>query len=164
MTAPGDRSQREVLNDFAGLRYVELSARKKRIHHEHLFTLHRILADGVMDQGEAGRYRSIFVRVGDHIPPPPEDVSGLMMELLDWWNKESTEISPVISPPFCITGSSRSILLRTATGGRDVLWPCGNCIGEGLIHTISFRWTNSTGKIVRHITPLYRRFTGPATI
>ena len=97
LTAPGDRSQREVLNYFAGLRYVELSARKKRIHHEHLFTLHRILADGVMDQGEAGRYRSIFVRVGDHIPPPPEDVSGLMMELLDWWNKGSAEISPVIS-------------------------------------------------------------------
>ncbi|MBK9437579.1 MAG: hypothetical protein IPN51_06240 [Chloracidobacterium sp.] len=28
LTAPGDRSQREVLNYFAGLRYVELSARK----------------------------------------------------------------------------------------------------------------------------------------
>ena len=50
-----------------------------------------------MDQGEAGRYRSIFVRVGKYIPPPPEDVSGLMMELLDWWNKETAELSPVIS-------------------------------------------------------------------
>ncbi len=91
------RSELEVLNYFAGLRYVETNAAKKRIHHEHLFTLHRILAGDVMDQGEAGRYRNIFVRVGNYIPPPPDDVSGLMMELLDWWNKKSVELSPVIS-------------------------------------------------------------------
>ena len=97
LSAPDNRSQREVLNYFAGLRYVETNAAKKRIHQEHLFTLHRILAGDVMDQGEAGRYRNIFVRVGNYIPPPPDDVSGLMMELLDWWNKKSVELSPVIS-------------------------------------------------------------------
>ena len=69
LAAEGARSQREVLNYFAGLRYVEQNAGKKRIHHEHLFTLHRILAGEVMDQGEAGRYRTIFVRVGKYVPP-----------------------------------------------------------------------------------------------
>lgn len=97
LTATDDRSKREVLNYFAGLRYIENNANKKRIHHEHVFTLHRILADGVMDQGDAGRYRSIYVRVGRHTPPAPDEVSGLMFELLDWWNKDAPTVSPVIS-------------------------------------------------------------------
>jgi Fic family protein len=50
-----------------------------------------------MDQGEAGRYRTIAVRVGRYVPPAPADVSGLMFELLDWWNKRSTSLSPVLS-------------------------------------------------------------------
>lgn len=97
LAAAGDRSQREVLNYFAGLRYVEQNASKKRIHHEHVFTLHRILADGVMDQGEAGQYRGIYVRVGGYVPPPPDDVSPLMFELLEWWNRSAPDLSPVIS-------------------------------------------------------------------
>lgn len=97
LAASDDRSQREVLNYFAGLRYVEKNAAKKTLRHEDIFTLHRILAEGVIDQGDAGRYRTIAVRVGNYFPLPPNDVSGLMMELLDWWNKISVELSPVIS-------------------------------------------------------------------
>jgi Fic family protein len=97
LAASDQRSQREVLNYFAGLRYVEKNAAKQTIRHEDVLRLHRILAAGVMDQGEAGRYRSIAVRVGRHVPPPPEDVSGLMFELLEWWNKQAGEVSPVLS-------------------------------------------------------------------
>lgn len=95
--ASDPRSRREVVNYFAGLRYVEKNAAKKTIRHEDLFELHRILAGEVMDQGEAGRYRSIAVRVGNYLPPTPNDVSGLMFELLDWWNKRATGLSPVLS-------------------------------------------------------------------
>jgi Fic family protein len=96
--AAGDRrSQREVLNYFAGLRYVEKHAGEKTLRHEDIFELHRILAKGVMDQGEAGRYRSISVRVGSYMPPASSDVSGLMFELLEWWNKKAGEVSPVVS-------------------------------------------------------------------
>ena len=92
------RAKREVTNYFAGLRYVEKHAAKKRIRHEDILELHRILAGGgVMDQGEAGRYRSMRVRVGRHVPPPPHEVPGLMFELLEWWNMESVKISPVLS-------------------------------------------------------------------
>ena len=97
LTAADPRSSREVLNYFAGLRFVEKHARKKKIRHEDLFELHRLLADSVMDQGEAGRYRTIAVRVGRHIPPPAADVSGLMFELLEWWNTKSATLSPVLS-------------------------------------------------------------------
>lgn len=91
------RPKREVLNYFAGLRYVEKLAGKKTIRHEDIFGLHRLLAGQVMDQGEAGRYRTIQVRVGRHLPPHAADVSGLMFELLEWWNKRAADISPVLS-------------------------------------------------------------------
>lgn len=97
LAASDPRSEREVLNYLAGLRYVEKNATRKILRHEDIFELHRILAHGVMDQGEAGRYRSIAVRVGRFVPPPPSEVSGLMFELLEWWNKRAGELSPVLS-------------------------------------------------------------------
>ena len=97
LAASDARSKREVLNYFAGLRYVEKNAEKKTLRHEDILKLHRILAADVMDQGDAGRYRTIAVRVGRHVPPPPQDVSGLMFELLEWWNKPAGELSPVLS-------------------------------------------------------------------
>jgi Fic family protein len=92
-----DRAKREVLNYFAGLRFVEKNAKKSRLTHEDLLKLHKIIAADVMDQGTAGRYRTIRVRAGRFVPPPPEDVSGLTFELLEWWNNDSGKQSSVIS-------------------------------------------------------------------
>jgi Fic family protein len=97
LSAVDTRPKREVLNCFAGLRYVEKHAKKKTIRHEDIFELHRLLAHTVMDQGEAGRYRTIAVRVGKHFPPAARDVSPLMFELLEWWNKRAASLSPVLS-------------------------------------------------------------------
>ena len=97
LATPGERAQREVVNYFAGLRYVEKHASTKRVGHDRILELHRILAAEVMDQGEAGRYRTIAVRVGRYLPPPPLEVSGLMFELLEWWNGEAVKLSPVLS-------------------------------------------------------------------
>ncbi len=91
------RARREVFNYFAGLRFVEKNAAKSPLTHEDMLALHRILAGEVMDQGFAGRYRTSHVRVGRYTPPAPEAVSGLMFELLTWWNKESTRLSPILS-------------------------------------------------------------------
>jgi Fic family protein len=91
------RAKREVVNYFAALRFVEKNAAKKTVSHEQILSLHKILAGDVMDQGTAGRYRTIAVRVGRYVPPPPGDVSGLMFELLAWWNNEAVKMSPVLS-------------------------------------------------------------------
>jgi len=91
------RAKREVLNYLAGLRFIEQRAKKKTITHEDVLKLHAIIASDVMDQGQAGRYRDIRVRVGRYLPPAPEMVSGLMAELLEWWNTKSAQWSPVIS-------------------------------------------------------------------
>jgi Fic family protein len=97
LSAPDARHKREVLNYFAGLRFVEKNATKEPIRHDDILELHRILAAGVMDQGTAGIYRTIVVRVGQYHPPAPAAVSGLMFELLEWWNKEAPRLSPVLS-------------------------------------------------------------------
>ena len=91
------RAKREVVNYFAALRFVEKNAAKKTITHEEILRLHKTIAGEVMDQGTAGRYRTIAVRVGGYVPPPPQDVSGLMFELLEWWNQQSAKLSPVLS-------------------------------------------------------------------
>jgi len=92
-----DRARREVLNYFAGLRFIERNTGLNPINHDAILNLHRIIATGVMDQGTSGRYRTIRVRVGPYVPPNPEDVSGLMRELLAWWNGASGELSPIVS-------------------------------------------------------------------
>jgi cell filamentation protein, protein adenylyltransferase len=97
LPAESERARREVLNYLAGLRFIERQAKKKRIGHEDVQKLHGIIAAGVMDQGRPGRYREIRVRVGRYLPPAPEMVSGLMAELLEWWQGRSAKWSPVIS-------------------------------------------------------------------
>lgn len=97
LVAISKRARREVANYFAALRHIEKHAAKKSITHDDVLRLHKIIAGEVMDQGTAGRYRSIRVRGGRYLPPPPEQVSGLMRELLEWWNTESKALSPVLS-------------------------------------------------------------------
>lgn len=91
------RARREVVNYFAALRHVEKQAAKKRIAHEDVLRLHRIVAGEVMEQGDAGRYRAMRVQVGEYVPPPPGEVPGLMLELLEWWNGDAPVLSPVLS-------------------------------------------------------------------
>src|SRR3989338_8007160 len=97
VTITAERAKREVLNYFAGLRFVERHSRKRPITHDDVLTLHRLIAGGVMDQGMAGRYRHVGVRVGRYLPPPPHEAAGLMRELLDWGNGDSAPWSPVIT-------------------------------------------------------------------
>src|SRR5881392_2077210 len=84
--ATAQRPRREVANYFAGLRFVEKNAQRSAITDAEVLKLHRIMAGEVMDQGTAGQYRTIRVRVGSHVAPPPEQVQPMMSELLQWWN------------------------------------------------------------------------------
>jgi Fic family protein len=97
LSTPTERSKQEILNYFAGLRFIEKHSKKKAVTHDDLFHLHSLLSKDVMDQGEPGKYRTIQVRVGNHVPPPPFMVSGLMYELLRWWNEKSGEWPAVIT-------------------------------------------------------------------
>jgi Fic family protein len=95
--ATAQRARREVANYFAGLRFVEKNSQLSVITHKEVLKLHRILAGEVMDQGSAGQYRTIRVRVGSYVAPPPERVEPMMSDLLAWWNKHAPKISPILS-------------------------------------------------------------------
>jgi cell filamentation protein, protein adenylyltransferase len=95
--ATARHARREVANYFAGLRFVEKNAQRNVITHAEVLKLHRIMAGEVMDQGTAGQYRTIRVRVGSYVAPPPERVRLMMSDLLEWWNKDAPKISPILS-------------------------------------------------------------------
>ena len=94
---PEERARREVLNYFAGLRFIETHSGKNALRQKDVLDLHRTLARGVMDQGQPGCYRTIMVTVGGYLPPRPDLIPGLSEELLDWWNGPAGQLSPVIS-------------------------------------------------------------------
>lgn len=93
----GERSRREILNQLAGLRFIEKNQAKKTITHQDLIRLHKLIATDVMDQGHAGYYRTFSVRVGNYYPPAAATVPLLMDEYLKWWNQKSADWSPVVS-------------------------------------------------------------------
>lgn len=93
----GERSRREILNQLRALRLIEKNQKKKTITPTDLFRLHKIIAAGVMDQGEVGQYRTFAVRVGSYLPPPAQEVPLLMQEYLQWWNEKAMEWPAVIS-------------------------------------------------------------------
>jgi Fic family protein len=95
--AQSDRARREILNYFAGLRFIEKNVGRKRITHESILRLQAIIAGGVMDQGRSGQYRTMAVRVGRFFPPPANEVSGLMGEYLEWWNAQAENHSSIVS-------------------------------------------------------------------
>src|ERR1044071_2341506 len=95
--ATAQRPRREVANYFAGLRFVEKNAQRSVVTHTEVLKLHRIMAGEVMDQGTAGQYRTIRVKVGDYVAPPPDQVRPMMSELLEWWNKDAAKISAILS-------------------------------------------------------------------
>jgi Fic family protein len=95
--ATAQRPRREVVNYFAGLRFVEKNAQRSAVTDAEVLKLHRIMAGEVMDQGTAGQYRTIRVRVGSYVAPPPDRVQPMMSDLLEWWNKQAAKISPILS-------------------------------------------------------------------
>lgn len=95
--ATAQHARREVANYFAGLRFVEKNAQRNVITHGEVLKLHRIMAGEVMDQGTAGQYRTIRVRVGSYVAPPPDRVRPMMSVLLEWWNSDAPKISPILS-------------------------------------------------------------------
>jgi Fic family protein len=96
LPATADQSKREVLNYFAGLRYIEKHLGAKSVTEKSVLRLHQIVGTGVV-QGTPGEYRRVTVRVGDYVPPLPRLIPALMHGLIDWWNGEASKWSPVIS-------------------------------------------------------------------
>src|SRR4030067_372188 len=70
-----------------------MQAARKRIAHEDVLRLHRIVAGEGMDQGDAGRYRAMRGQVGEDGPEGP----GSGREPLEGRNGDAPVLSPVLS-------------------------------------------------------------------
>ncbi|XP_052268317.1 protein adenylyltransferase FICD-like [Dreissena polymorpha] len=89
--------QQEVLGLDAALSYINssLAGRIGSITLNDLLQIHRRVL-GFVDPIEGGRFRLTQVYVADFVPPPPEEVPGLMTEFVTWLNsEEATGLHPV---------------------------------------------------------------------
>ena len=92
---------RELLNKMKLL--LVLNWRQKSTARSQLkLTIEDVLDTGLPRTYTPELYRQKCSALFEHVyesymPPPPADVSGLMFELLTWWNKEAAKLSPVLS-------------------------------------------------------------------
>ncbi|XP_065560545.1 protein adenylyltransferase Fic-like isoform X2 [Artemia franciscana] len=87
----------EILGMDEALRYINSTLLHKvgDISENDILQLHnRVL--GFVDPTEGGTYRHTQVFVGDHIPPPPNEIKYLMSEFISWLNSVDTvDLHPV---------------------------------------------------------------------
>lgn len=106
-----DKDKKEVLNYIEALEKVPTLAKKSAIKVENLLNIHRIITKNVMEHNEnSGAFRSQQVFVGrriingsglktevEYMPPPTEEVPGLVKEFINWLNLDKTwELNPVL--------------------------------------------------------------------
>lgn len=93
-TAPRDRSERMIVNNFRAMQEIS-QLRHDKLSMEFLFHLHRIVTDGTLDRADAvGRFRTSEekIYIGDdygetyHTPPPASELPHRMQSLLDFAN------------------------------------------------------------------------------
>jgi len=100
--ADRDRDQKEVLGYFAGLDFVERTARTGTALHEHdARTIHALVMAGGKKRVKPTPYRDGQNVIRDartraivYLPPEAADVPGLMQELFEWAGKTEGENLP----------------------------------------------------------------------
>jgi len=110
------RAKQEILNYLDVLENIEKYQKNGHITEKMLLRLHRdITRDTLENPLWEGGYRKIQVYVGNRItgevkfmPPPPEEVPGLMKEFIDWLNAEASRQLP----PVLVAGISHYELVR----------------------------------------------------
>jgi len=82
----------EILGMDAALKFINNTLVDKygEVTREDILEIHKRVL-GNVDPGEAGLFRSTQVWVGDHVPPPPTLLSGLVDKFIDWLNAEARD-------------------------------------------------------------------------
>jgi Fic family protein len=82
----------EILGLDAAMRFVNSSLvnRIGKITLQDILLIHKNLM-GFVDPGDAGQLRTTRVFVGNHIPPPPEELMDQMEQLIEWLNSEEAQ-------------------------------------------------------------------------
>lgn len=88
---------RMAANYLKALSWAHQKENTMKLTERDLFSLHRIIAEGAVDEGPVGAYRKVDVRAGLHVGPPWKKVPGATRELLDWLNGPARDLTPVFS-------------------------------------------------------------------
>jgi len=88
------REHLEVRNHPRAIKYLETTT-KRTLRDQDILTLHQMTMKGIDD--EAGRFRTTEVRIAgaDFVPPPAYEVSQLIENLVDWYNRDPEELRPI---------------------------------------------------------------------
>lgn len=93
---PKDRSERMIVNNYKTMQALNQDYKDKKLSHEVLFDLHRLITNDTLDQDKQGRYRkdSDDITVNDqlqyiyYVPPKEEFVAQEIERLIKYANNE----------------------------------------------------------------------------
>lgn len=93
---PKDKSERMIVNNYKTMQALNQEYKDKRLSHEVLFDLHRLITKDTLDQDEQGRYRKDTdnITVNDqmqyvyYVPPREDFVMAEMEKLIKFANDE----------------------------------------------------------------------------
>jgi len=91
-----DRHVRMATNYLQALSWIQKQASQKPISEKALLDLHRMIAEGAVEEGPVGDYRKVDVRAGLHVGAPWREAPRLTRELLQWLNHKEAEELPAV--------------------------------------------------------------------
>ncbi|MEK6859491.1 MAG: Fic family protein [Nanoarchaeota archaeon] len=97
---PSSRSLREineVLNHKKAFDFI--LSYKEDITREFILELHRLVVMNTLREdlvSQIGKYRTVQVFIGNHIPPRPHEVPEKITNLLKWYSKNKNKIHPLV--------------------------------------------------------------------
>ncbi|MFA6316861.1 MAG: Fic family protein [Elusimicrobiota bacterium] len=92
-----DRHVRMAQNYLDALNWLQEHDQSRVILEKDILHLHKIIAEGAVDDGPIGAYRRADVRAGLHVCPPWRQVPPLTKDMLGWLNKSAGELPAVFS-------------------------------------------------------------------
>ena len=100
-----DKKEKKAFNYYKVLKNINEYHKNGKVTEKLLLKMHKDITKDLLDNPvDEGHYRNINnkitnIRTGEirYIPPNPDDVPKLMRELIEWINKDSNKMSPVIT-------------------------------------------------------------------
>ena len=92
-----DRHITMAQNYLRALTWIQKREHSQSISEKDVLHLHKLIAEGAIDDGPVGKYRKTDVRAGLHVCPPWRQAPRLTMNMLQWLNKHGSELPAVFS-------------------------------------------------------------------
>lgn len=92
-----DRHVRMARNYLGALAWLQKRGQSKSILEKDVLHLHKLIAEGAVDDGPIGSYRKTDVRAGLHVCPAWRQVPRLTGDMLGWLNGPAAELPAVFS-------------------------------------------------------------------